>query len=86
MPTQGTLFYAGESGPEFVGSMGGRSAVANTDQMSEAIEMAAYRGVSRAMQENNNTVVLSPDADKIFNITREKGREYTRMTGQSWAY
>lgn len=82
----GTLFYAGEAGPEFVGSMGGQTAVANTDQMSDAIRQAAYEGMSQALRENGSTVVLSPDADKIFNITRQKGREYTRMTGQSWAY
>lgn len=83
---QGTLFYAGEAGPEFVGSMGGQTAVANTDQMGDAIRQAAYEGMSQALREHGDTVVLSPDADKIFNITRQKGREYTRRTGQSWAY
>lgn len=86
LPSQGTLFYAGESGPEFVGNMGGQTAVANTDQMGDAIRQAAYEGMSQALREHGGTVVLSPDADKIFNITKEKGREYTRMTGQSWAY
>lgn len=84
--SQGTLFYAGEAGPEYIGNLGGQTAVANTDQMGAAIESASYRGMARALQEYGGTVVLSPDTDKLFNVVKQKGREYTRMTGQSWAY
>lgn len=44
-PSAGELFMARESGPEMVGTMGGRSAVANNDQIVEGIE----RGVTNAL-------------------------------------
>ena len=48
-PTAGELFYARESGPEFVGSMGGHTAVANNDQIVEGIR----EGVADAMTQQN---------------------------------
>lgn len=36
-PDSGSLFIANEAGPEFVGTMGGRSAVANNDQIVQGI-------------------------------------------------
>lgn len=36
-PESGSLFIANEAGPEFVGTMGGRSAVANNDQIVQGI-------------------------------------------------
>lgn len=44
-PEKGQLFVARESGPEMVGQMGGRTAVANNDQIVEGIK----RGVIDAM-------------------------------------
>ena len=48
-PDDGQLFFAGESGPEFVGSMGGHTAVANNDQIVEGIR----EGVESAMAKQN---------------------------------
>ena len=48
-PDDGQLFLAGESGPEFVGSMGGHTAVANNDQIVEGIR----EGVESAMAKQN---------------------------------
>lgn len=45
----GQLFIAREAGPEMVGTMGGRTAVANNDQIEAGIEEAAYRGFMRAI-------------------------------------
>ena len=45
----GELFVARESGPEFVGSVGGRTAVANNDQIVEGIAS----GVAAAMVTQN---------------------------------
>ena len=36
-PTQGQMFVAREAGPELVGTIGGRTAVANNDQIVEGI-------------------------------------------------
>ena len=48
-PDDGQLFLAGESGPEFVGSMGGHTAVANNDQIVDGIRA----GVESAMAKQN---------------------------------
>ena len=51
-PETGQLFVAREAGPELVGNIGNRAAVANNDQIVEGIAQAAYQGVSQAMREN----------------------------------
>jgi len=84
VPTRGTLFYAGESGPEFIGSMGGSSAVANTEQMTDAIYKAAYMGMSQALRENggNGMSGYTPaTGDDLFLIMRKKANAYNKMTG-----
>ncbi len=48
-PDDGQLFLARESGPEFVGSMGNHTAVANNDQIVEGIR----EGVESAMAKQN---------------------------------
>lgn len=48
-PANGQMFIAREAGPELVGTMGGRTAVANNDQITEGIRRAAYEGVLEAM-------------------------------------
>lgn len=61
IPDEGQLFIANEAGPELVGNIGGRTAVANNDMIVSAIEMASFRGVSRAMSTSgtNNTINFS---------------------------
>ncbi len=51
-PDTGELFIAREAGPELVGNIGNKAAVANNDQIEAGIAKAAYQGVSQAMQEN----------------------------------
>lgn len=48
-PLEGELFVAREAGPELVGQMGGRTAVANNDQIVEGIEGGVTRGVLAAL-------------------------------------
>ena len=47
-PEEGELFIARESGAELVGSMGGRAAVANNDQIVEGIRQGVYDAVVAA--------------------------------------
>ena len=49
-PTMGEMFIAREEGPELVGSIGRKTAVANNDQIIDGI----YNGVYRAMMAANN--------------------------------
>ena len=58
-PTPGELFLANEQGAEFIGSMGGRPAVANNDQIVEGIQ----HGVYAANQEQN---VLLREQNKLL--------------------
>ena len=83
---QGSLFYAGEAGPEFVGSMGGNTAVANTEQMTDAIYKAAYMGMTRALQENGGNGMngfVPATTDDLFIAMRKKASNYNKMTGNS---
>lgn len=54
-PEQGQLFMANENGPELVGNIGNRAAVANNDQITEGIATATYNAMSRAMAENQGS-------------------------------
>lgn len=52
---EGQLFVAREAGPELVGSIGGRTAVANNDQIVQAVSDGVYNAVTAAMGNSNNT-------------------------------
>lgn len=49
MPDVGQLFISREAGPELVGTIGGRSAVANNDQIVESVARGVYDAVSAAL-------------------------------------
>ena len=48
-PNQGELFIAREAGPELVGQINGRTAVANNDQIVQGISTGVYNAVVSAM-------------------------------------
>ena len=50
----GDLFVANENGPELVGTMGGRTAVANNDQIVEGIRQGVYDAVMAANSNGGN--------------------------------
>lgn len=77
----GELFIARERGPELVGSVGGRTAVANNDQIVAAVSEGVYRAVSSAMGTNNTTVNV--DGQKLFEIITERNNSTVRRTGRS---
>ena len=52
---EGQMFIAREAGPELVGTMGGRTAVANNDQIVEGIRQGVYDAVSAAMANNGTS-------------------------------
>lgn len=94
-PTQGQMFVARESGPEMVGRIGGKTAVANNDQIVDAIskgvymamssaggtnEDTLYRALKRALQEVDFTAVM--DTDKAFKAMQKKAEDYRKRTGK----
>lgn len=88
-PNKGQLFVANEVGPEMVGTMDGRTAVANQQEITQgianAVYPAVYNAVVAAMSEANNNVniTLQGDADKLFTMVQDKANSYTNMTGQA---
>lgn len=54
-PDVGQMFIAREAGPELVGSINGRTAVANNDQIVAAVSQGVYSAVMAAMGNNNSS-------------------------------
>ena len=54
-PDSGQLFLARESGAEMVGSIGGHTAVANNDQIVQAVSAGVYNAVMSAMSNQNGS-------------------------------
>lgn len=65
-PDAGQLFFANEKGPEMVGTMGGRTAVANNDQIVEGIRQGVFEAVSAAMNGNQRDMDV-----RVFLDSRE---------------
>lgn len=55
-PDEGQLFMARESGPELVGTMGGRTAVANNQEITEGIRQAVYDAMTASNANGNSDV------------------------------
>lgn len=62
-PGMGELFVAREAGPEMVGRIGGRTAVANNEQIVEAISEGVYAAVLAAMGSSSGS-----NGDQAINI------------------
>lgn len=83
-PSTGDFFIARESGPEFVGTLGEKSAVVNNEQIVESVS----RGVAQAVESvlgngrSNVTVTLEGDAKGLFKVVQKEGRAYSARTGQ----
>ena len=80
LPEMGQLFFANEAGPEMVGRIGNRTAVANNDQIVTAIRGGVYDAVSNAIKNTGFGAVdiqLHTDegvvVDRINRITRQTG-------------
>ena len=82
----GDLFIANEQMPEFIGSIGGNTAVANNNQITEAIAQATYTAMSKALAENGGSVniVVEGDGDRMFKVFQKKQTEYQRKTGLAY--
>lgn len=53
-PTMGQMFIARERGPELVGRIGNKNAVANNDQITQGIASAVYSAMMAAKEDGNN--------------------------------
>lgn len=93
MVNEGELFIAREAGAEMVGAIGNRTAVANNDQIVEAVSSGVYAAVSVAISENSNNnsqpVIVYLDGQQIYNSVQktksERGRSLMgAQLGYSW--
>ena len=82
-PAEGEMFIAREAGPEMVGSIGSRTAVANNDQIVESVSEGVYQAVVSAMgQTGGNQVVEAKINDKVlFEVVVDRNRRETMRTG-----
>ena len=94
-PAQGEMFIAREAGPELVGRIGGKSAVANNDQIVAGISagvrnandevvsavFAVAQQIITAINENGGDVYL--DGSKVGQKTTEVQNRRNRMYGKA---
>jgi hypothetical protein len=84
-PADGEMFIAREAGPEMVGSIGNRTAVANNDQIVESVSRGVYQAVVSAMGQSGGTQVVEAKVnDKVlFEVVVDRNRRETMRTGAS---
>ena len=88
-PDMGEMFIARESGPELVGKMGNRSAVANNNQIIAGIRAGVFEAVVNAFENMRSSdrgqevhIYLQGDAKELFKVVRKEGNNYQKQTGK----
>lgn len=93
-PSTGELFIANEAGPEIVGTLGGRTAVANRDQITTGISnaVASANGEQNALLMEQNTLLrqllakdsnIYMDSTKVTRAQAPAQQRYSRNVGRS---
>lgn len=86
-PETGQLFLAREAGPELIGTIGNRTAVANNDQITEGIAVATYNAMARALAETGSrgstpsTIVVNVGNRRLYEGYGEYQDEMSNMYG-----
>ena len=83
--SSGQMFVAREAGPELVGSIGGRTAVANNDQIVDAVSIGVYNAVVDAMSRsggNKQPTIVQINGREVFRAVQDESTAYSRRTGQ----
>ena len=82
MVNTGQMFIAREAGPELVGTIGNRSAVANNDQIVSAVSKGVYSAVMQAMGQSGGQTVEAKVNDKVlFEVVVNRARQETMRKG-----
>ena len=79
-PTAGSMFIAGEAGPEYVGSFGGQTGVLNTDQMATALYNAMSAALANMPQQGGDIYL---DGQVIYRNVVKRNNNYVRSTGRT---
>ena len=83
--SSGQMFVAREAGPELVGSIGGRTAVANNDQIVDAVSIGVYNAVVDAMSRsggNKQPTIVQINGREVFRAVQDESTSYRKRTGQ----
>ena len=82
-PDEGQLFIARERGAEMVGSIGGKTAVANNDQIVEAIRQGVYDAemAARAQDDGDRAAHFYVDGEEVSTILAKKRQGRTLYKG-----
>ena len=82
-PDYGELFIANEQGPELVGRMGSRTAVANSDQITRGIADAVESVMSRyfGFGSTGGDTLVFVDSDQIAARIEKRRTQRAKMTG-----
>lgn len=81
----GQMFIAREAGPEMVGSIGGRTAVANNDQIVQAVSLGVYNAVVDAMGKTsggNQPISVQINGREVFRAMQDESYSFKKRTGQ----
>lgn len=89
-PNRGQLFIANESGPEMVGRIGGRTAVANKDQITDGIATAVYAAnaeQNQLLREQNEllrAILAKPGVNKddVVDLWIAGASDYKKQTSR----
>lgn len=86
----GQMFIAREAGPELVGSINGRSAVANNDQIVAAVSQGVYEAVVSAMNGNRGSgqnINVYLDGKQIYaNVQKRESERGMQLVGNQLGY
>ena len=89
-PNMGQMFIAREAGPELVGNIGNRTAVANNDQIVAAVSQGVYQAVMAAMSGNNSggqNVNVYLDGKQIYaSVKKTEAQRGVSLMGNQLGY
>lgn len=77
----GQMFIARESGPELVGRIGGRTAVANNDQIVESISKGVAIAMMKTQKDTNVYIQAKGDTQGLLNFIEFEKRKKDRQFG-----
>ena len=83
-PQEGQFFLAREAGPELVGSIGGRTAVVNNDQIVESVSAGVAKAVSSVLGRSSGEsgdIVIQVNEMELGRISKSAINKYNKATG-----
>lgn len=85
-PDVGEMFIARERGPELVGNIGGRTAVANNDQIVQAVSNGVRDAVADVMSSGeggNINLTVNLDGETVYKNVVKRNNRIVKQTGSS---